>query len=453
MTTPPPPPNILLIIADDLRPELGCYDSPYVLSPNIDALASGGVVFRRAYCNVPVSGASRASFLTGLYPDLPERFNRFDAWAEKDAPGAVTVPGWFKSNGFTSKSIGKVFHNIDDCSGDWSSYPWRTHPDGYGKDWAVYNKWELWQNEESGNHINARTGRGPFFECADVPDTAYNDGLVAREAVRQLGEFSRTGERFFLAVGFWRPHLPYNAPKKYWDMYDGDSIPLAPNRFRPEGLPEQVKNSGEVRGWALVNSPEDEQFQRKGRHGYFACISYLDAQLGLIMDELERTGLDRNTVVVFLGDHGYHLGEHNFWGKHNLMHHSTNAPLIVKVPGGRSGESFSPAEFVDLFPTLCDLAGIPAPGGIHGTSLARTVRHPDVRTKRYAVIQWADGVCVADRRYSYSVWFSDDGKVDAEMLFDHKRDPQENMNVAGQRKYRPAVRRLRRKAESSLESI
>lgn len=453
MLTLPPPPNVLLVIADDLRPELGCYDSPYVLSPNIDALASGGVVFRRAYCNVPVSGASRASFLTGIYPDFPERFSRFDSWVDKDAPDAVTVPGWFKANGFTAMSIGKVFHNIDDRCGDWSEYPWRLHTKGYGKDWAVYNKWELWQNEESGNYINPRTGRGPYWECADVPDTAYNDGHVALEAVRRLGEFARSGERFFLAVGFWRPHLPYNAPKKYWDLYDGDVIPLAPNRFRPEGLPEQVKNSGEIRGWARVTSPEDEEFQRKGRHAYFACVSYLDAQVGLIMEELERTGLSENTVVVFLGDHGYHLGEHNFWGKHNLMHCSTNAPLIIRVPGGRGGESFSPAEFVDLFPTLCDLAGIPAPDGLQGKSLSRAVRRPSARVKRYAYIQWGEGLCVTDRRYAYAVWFGEEGDVVAEMLFDHRRDPGENVNVASRPQYRSVVRRMLRRARLFENSL
>ena len=434
--------NILFIIADDLRPALSCYGYPDVQTPNLDKLAANATVFRRAFCNAPVSGASRASLLTGLYPDMPERFSAFDAWASKDAPDAVSLPGWLKEHGYTTLSFGKVFHNLKDHDSDWSEYPWRLYPEGYGKDWADYNKWELWLNDSSAQHVNPKTHRGPFCESADRPDSDYDDGQVALHAKAKLKELSESGKPFFMAVGFWRPHLPFNAPKKYWDLYDRSKIQIADNRFRPENLPRQCSGSGEIKGYGLVDDTTDPEFHALARHAYYACVSFIDAQIGLLLDELESGGLAANTTVVFIGDHGWHLGEHEFWGKHNLLFNAVNAPLIIRQPGGKGRSCDSVVEFVDLFPTFCDYVGIEAPSSVDGTSLRPIISGKKNSVKRYAYIQWGKGRAICDRRYSYAAWFDEKGSVNAQMLFDHKTDPQENINIAGEKKYRHIVRRL-----------
>ena len=226
--------NVLFIMADDMRPELGCYGVDVVKTPNMDRLAASGVLFQNAYCNIPVSGASRASLLTGVYPHYPDRFISFSAYASKDCPEAIPISGWFTRNGYHTISDGKVFHHISDHADSWSEPPYRNHPNGYDVYWAEYNKWELWMNSESGKTINPKTMRGPFCESADVPDTAYDDGKLANRAIRDLKRMKEAGKPFFLACGFWKPHLPFNAPKKYWDLYKREEIPLATNRFLRE---------------------------------------------------------------------------------------------------------------------------------------------------------------------------------------------------------------------------
>ena len=208
-------------------------------------------------------------------------------------------------------------------------------------------------NEASARTINPKTMRGPFCEWAEVPDTAYDDGKLALKAIADLKRLKEQGKPFFMACGFWKPHLPFNAPKKYWDLYDREKIPVANNRFRPAGLPDEVKNSGEIYAYARTTTADDIYFQKEAKHGYYACLSYVDAQIGKVLDALDELGLANNTIVVLLGDHGWHLGEHNFLGKHNLMDRSTHVPLIVRVPGLKKGKTKSMVEFVDLYPTLC----------------------------------------------------------------------------------------------------
>lgn len=423
--------NVLLIIADDMRPELGCYGVEEVVTPNMDKLAKQATVFLNAYCNIPVSGASRASLLTGMYPHYPNRFTAFDASAEKDCPAAVSLPECFKENGYYVVSNGKVFHNITDHADSWSEPPWRVHPDGYGKDWAEYNKWELWQNEESSRYIHPKTLRGPFCESADVSDTTYIDGRVARKTMADLRRLKDQKEPFFLACGFWKPHLPFNAPKKYWDLYRRDNIPLASNPYRPKGLPKQVTSSGEINGYGKMPPAKDEAFQREAKHGYYACVSYVDAQIGLVLDELDRLGLAENTIVVIIGDHGWHLGEHGFWGKHNLMNHATRAPLIVRVPHSKGGKAQGVVEFVDIFPTLCELCGIPVPGRqLQGKSFVPMLQDSRKRIKEYAYVQWKGGYNLVSERYSSTIWLKGDSVV-ARMMFDRRADPGENENKAG----------------------
>lgn len=422
--------NVLFIIADDMRPELGCYGVDNVVTPHVDKFAEQSTVFMNAYCNIPVSGASRASLFTGMYPHYPHRFTAFDACAEKDCPEAISLPECFKRNGYYAVSNGKVFHNITDHADSWSEIPWRVHPEGYGKDWAEYNKWELWQNEESSGYIHPRTLRGPFCESADVSDTTYIDGRVARKTIADLRRLKDKKEPFFLACGFWKPHLPFNAPKKYWDLYQRDNIQLASNPYRPKALPKEVTSSGEIRGYGKLKDIKSEAFQREAKHGYYACISYIDAQIGLILKELDYLGLSENTIVVILGDHGWHLGEHGFWGKHNLMNHATRAPLIVRVPLCKGGKAQGIVEFVDIYPTLCDLCGIPAPDDqLQGKSFVPILRNNGVRTKDFAFIQWKGGYNIVSEQYSSAIWLKGDSVVDR-MIFDRRADAAENENRA-----------------------
>lgn len=417
--------NVLMIMVDDLRTELGCYGVPYIKTPNIDRLAARSTVFGNAYCNIPVSGASRASLLTGLYPRYPDRFMSFDSNADKDAPEAVPISAWFKSRGYQAISNGKVFHNITDCDSSWSRYPWRRDVNSYGSDWAEYNKWELWMNDESGNHINPKSLRGPFCERSDMDDDAYEDGLTAQKTVEDLAQLQQSGTPFFLAVGFWRPHLPFNAPAKYWDMYQRDSIPLAGNRYLPENLPSQVATSTEIKSYSLTEDVNSDEFHRLARHGYFAAVSYVDAQIGRVLDALDSLGMAQNTVVVLVGDHGWHLGEHTFWGKHNLMRNATKAPMIIHSPQYKGGISQSMAEFVDIYPTICDLAGIDSPQHLQGSTLRPVMNDPKASVKNFVRIIWGNGVNIIDQRYSYSQW---DEK--ARMLYDHRVDGDENTNIA-----------------------
>lgn len=434
--------NVLFIVADDMRPEMGCYGVKEIHTPNLDRLAATGVVFQNAYCNIPVSGASRASLLTGKYPLYPNRFTHFSAKASKDCPEAIPLSGWFTQHGYHTVSNGKVFHHIEDHAGSWSETPYRNHPDGYDVYWAEYNRWELWQNSASARSINPKNGRGPFCEWAEVPDTAYDDGKLALKTIADLERLKEKDEPFFLACGFWKPHLPFNAPKKYWDLYDREKIPVAANRFRPEGLPPQVQNSGEIYAYAGTTEPDDIHFQKEAKHGYYACMSYVDAQIGKVLDVLDALGLADNTVVVLIGDHGWHLGEHNFLGKHNLMDRATRVPLLIRVPGMEQGQTDAMVEFVDLYPTLCQLCGIPQPEGqLDGTSFVPVLQDLDADTKEYVYVQWEGGRGAVSKHFNYAEW-RNKGELQNRMLFDHRIDPEENKNRASEAEYEKEMKRM-----------
>ena len=430
-------PNVLMIIVDDLRPELGCYGVDAIQTPVMDSLAGESLMFRNAFCNTPVSGASRASMLTGLYPKLPERFSHAFTYAQEDAPEAIPMPQWFKDHGYHTVSNGKVFHNIDDHSSAWSEDPWRVNMEGYESHWAVYNKWELWMSDVSARTIHPKTMRGPFYESADLPDSAYQDGKVALKTISDLRRLKESGDPFFLACGFWRPHLPFNAPKKYWDLYNREEIPLADNNYRSENLPSQVRTPTEINAYGGVYDKSEEAFQRVAKHGYYACVSYVDAQIGKVLNELKALSLEESTIVIIFGDHGWHLGENSFWGKHTLMRRSTQIPLIIHVPGTNSGETLSLVELVDLYPTLCDLTGIPQPQNqLQGRSFAPVFNDARFKTKDALFVQWGKGDNIINTRYSYAKWMKD-GVVEAEMLFDHKIDPDENHNMVKSSVYKP----------------
>ncbi len=420
---------MLFLAIDDLRPEIGAYGAGHMHTPAMDRLAAEGVTFVRAYANVPVCGASRASMMTGLRPTRT-RFLTYYSRADEDAPNAPTMAGWFKQAGYTTVSLGKVLHHSDDSAGDWSEPPWDPENDSL----PGYRKWRNYLDEKNIREDMKKGGRPPAFEAADVDDDAYFDGKVAVRAIEYLRRFEREGVPFFLAVGFVKPHLPFNAPQRYWDLYPASSLPQAVNQPFPEKAPRQAwHNWGELRHYQGVpkgEGPVPKDLARTLVQGYRAATSYSDAQVGRVLDELERLGLAENTVVVLWGDHGYSLGEHGLWVKHSLFDLATRVPLIVRAPGAKAGVAHGLVESAGLYPTLVELAGLEPPDHLQGTSFAAAVRDPAAATQRAVYPRWQRGDSIRTDRYYYTEWRDDQGRVEARMLYDHLEDPGEQHNVA-----------------------
>ena len=416
-------PNVLFIAVDDLRPQLGCYDHKQMLSPNIDRLASEGVLFRRSYCQVPVCGASRASLLTGVRPTR-DIFISYNVWAEKDLPGALSLPKHFRNNGYHTISNGKVFHHSSDCRDSWSENPWR--PKGAWRNYLLEKNQRLAQ-ESSG-------GKGPAFESADVPDNAYFDGMIADKGISDLRRLKKNDKPFFLALGFFKPHLPFNAPKKYWDLYKREKIDLADNPFRPKGAPDAaLHNWGELRAYEGIppKGPLPDELARTLIHGYYACVSYTDAQIGRVLAELDRLGLRENTIVVLWGDHGWNLGEHGLWCKHCNFETSLHSPLIVTAPGIKAGQKTNAlTEYIDIYPSLSELCSLPLPVHLHGKSFVPLMKKPNLLWKKAVFSRYFNGDSVKTDRYRYTEWCRKNGTRYARMLYDHKTDPHENVNIS-----------------------
>ena len=422
-------PNVLFIAVDDLRPQLGCYGEGQIKSPHIDRLAFAGTVFTRAYCQVAVCGASRASLLTGLRP-TKKRFLNYQTYAEKDAPGAMTLPEEFRNNGYHCISNGKIFHHREDTGKrSWSEPAWR--PSMGGTDTL---------DPESRTLIGGTKNRGPVFEAPDVPDNAYPDGQIADRTISDLKRMKQLGKPFFLACGFMKPHLPFYAPKKYWDMYDEKKIALADNPYRPKNAPKSLKGSGEIHSYHNRNIEyNSEAWHRSCRHGYYACVSYIDAQIGRVLDTLDAQGLSENTIVILWGDHGWHLGEHNFWGKHNVMHLATHSPLIVSAPGMKPGQRSSRlVEFVDIYPSLLDLAGITTVNkALQGSSFKPLLIAPARPWKKAAFSKFGPALSVITDRYNYAEFTNGQN-----MLFDLENDPAENINIAENADQKERIKQL-----------
>lgn len=420
-------PNILFIAVDDLRVELNCYGDTEVKTPNIDKFAADSIVFKRAYCNIPVCGASRSSLMSGIYPTT-KRFRSYTSQVSEDTPGAKTLPQVFKENGYTSLSRGKIFHNPKDtASVSWSEPAWRA-------------KTPKWLDPETGKVLSKTKKRGRIYELPDVADNAYSDGKVAEKVIEDLRGFKESGKPFFLACGFLKPHMPFYAPKRYWDMYDRKTIKLADNLDRPKNAPSLLKGSGEFNSYYLDGmDPNSQKFHRVMKHGYLSCVSYVDKLIGDVMNELKRLELDKNTIVVFWGDHGWHLGEHNFWGKHNTMHRSTQVPLIVKVPGIKGAKSKSLIETVDIFPTLCELAGLAKPAQLQGMSFDKILENPQEKFRDHVYSRYGPGDAIVSDHFSFTRF-----KDNSIMLYDHRKDPQENTNVARNPEYGPVIKLMQK---------
>lgn len=438
-------PNVLFIAVDDLRPQLGCYGQDMMKSPHIDALAQSGVLFERAYCMVPTCGASRASLMSGIRP-APTRFTNYLAWAEKDAPGAVTLNTHFKSNGYTTISIGKVFHHAADNVGGWSEKPWRPSVSGY-QDPAANRKAIAEHRKKYPRRENVR---GMPYESFDAADTDYPDGQIAQKALEYLERFATDQDKpFFLAVGFLKPHLPFCAPKKYWDLYDFDEIHVPENYYPPKDAPAgAVHNSGELRAYATIppTGPVNALTARKLIHGYYACVSFTDAQVGKLLDALESLNLDDNTIVVLWGDHGWQLGEHGMWNKHSCFETSMHAPLLVRASQTEGVEPGTrvPAltEFIDIYPSLCELCGLSAPDHLEGRSFVPLMKDPRAKGKPFAVGRFRTGDTIRGDHWRYSEYRDSQARLLGQMLYDHQADPDENVNVVADESAESIVREL-----------
>lgn len=419
-------PNVLFIAVDDLRPELACYGKKHIHSPNIDRLARSGVLFERAYCMVPTCGASRASLMTGIRP-AKKRFVNYLTWAEKDAPGITTFNTQFKKNGYYTVSLGKVFHHPTDNAEGWSEPAWRPT----GVPW--YRRPENQQLHDKRRKQGGRK-RGPAWESADVPDEAYTDGVLAERALDDLRRLKGKDQPFFLAVGFFKPHLPFIAPQKYWDLYDHEDIHLPDNYHVPKDAPkESIHSSGELRAYAGIpaRGPVSDETARNLIHGYYACVSYTDALIGKLLDELDRLKLAGNTIVVLWGDHGWNLGEHTLWCKHSCYETSMHIPVIVRAPGVKGDRRVSAlTESIDIYPSLCELAGLPLPDHLQGRSFAALLSDPQAKWKPAAVGRYRNGDTIRTQAHRFTEYTDGKAKHVARMLYDHSEDPGENVNVA-----------------------
>lgn len=436
-------PNVLFIAVDDLRCELGCYGHEIVKSPNIDRLAASGTVFERAYCMVAVCGASRASMMTGIRPSK-SRFTSYLTRASEDTPNAKTLNTYFKERGYTTMNNGKMFHHADDNNDGWSIPAWRPHG---------IASFKLPENVKA----IRETGkiRGVPYECADVPDNAYADGATADKSIADMRQLAAGDKPFFLAVGFLKPHLPFCAPKKYWDLYDEDDIKLPENyRYVPKDSPSAaVHNFGELRAYIGVpaKGPVSDEMAHNLIHGYYACVSYTDAQIGRLLDELERLGIADNTIVVLWGDHGWNLGEHTMWCKHCVFENSMHAPLLVRAPGMKPGRTDAPVEFIDVYPTLCQLSGGSPFDQLQGQSLVPLLKDAQAEWKPAAIGRFGAGDTIRTDRYRYSEFHDRKGNSMGRMLYDHKTDPRENVNISEHPEMKEIVERLSKELHKHME--
>jgi len=427
-------PNVLFIAVDDLRPELNCYGASHIKSPSIDKLASESLVFDRAYCNIPVCGASRASLMSGVRPGR-YRFINYSTRLDVDYPGVLSLPKHFRDHGYTTISNGKIYHHADDDTTAWDEI-WRPKKKYSPRDFMLAENIAL----DTLDNV-----RGFPYERADVADDAYKDGRIAAKTINDLKRLNAEAKPFFLAVGFLKPHLPFNAPLKYWDLYDSAQISLPDNYLRPASTPREAFHTfGELRHYSGVprTGPVSGELANKLIHGYYATVSYTDAQIGLLLTALDELGLTDNTIVILWGDHGWNLGDHMLWCKHCNFESSLHVPLMVKVPGKTQGQrSDNITEYIDIYPSLCELTGLPLPEHLDGKSFVADINGQE-RLDDYAICKYHDGITLVKDNYFYTEFLDNDQKAIARMLFDHTVDPLELDNLAEKEIHQDKVEKL-----------
>ncbi|MFL2847901.1 MAG: sulfatase [Coraliomargaritaceae bacterium] len=442
----PKSPHILFIAVDDLRPELNCYGAERSISPNIDRLAAMGTLFENAYVQVPVCGASRASLMSGMYP-TEKRFTwygtRFDKptnnqWGKSctGAPNIPDIPDWFKQNGYKTFSMGKIYHYANDNVKAWDLI------DRVG----YFKAYQLPENQG--------TGKSPAYESAPVEYNAYPTGIMTDKIIQQMRDAKDANEPRFFTAGFSKPHLPFVAPKKYWDLYNEEDLALPSNyTFFPKDAPSSSNSDwGELRNMyddIPSEGPVSDEMALKLIHGYLACVSYTDDMIGKLLDELESLEMLDDTIIILWGDHGFQLGDHTLWCKHTLYETSMHAPLIISAPGYNSGQRVnSLVEMVDIYPTLCELAGLELPIHLQGKSLVATMEDPDAIHKKAIYGRYHSGETVRTDRFQYSEWSNGD-----KMLYDHKKDPNEDVNVVADPKYAKVAEALAKALVKHREKI
>lgn len=448
--------NVLFIAVDDLRPELNCYGASPIVTPNLDRLAGRSLLFERAYCQVAVCNPSRNSVLSGLRPESTGILanNKF---LRPSLPDVVTLPQHFKNNGYTTLSLGKIFHHSSAEPGDdaqsWSEPSWY-HGEPY----------RHWFSKESDDFLKSlkklppnkrpRLIRARPYEAAQEPDEVYPDGQTALKAIDTLKRLKAEGRPFFLGVGFVKPHLPFTCPQKYWDLYPETSIQLPANAPPAKGAPAAAfHDQYELRSYGGIpkQGDIDKATALKLIRGYRACVSYMDAQLGRVMTALDELGLADTTIIVLWGDHGYHLGEQGLFTKMTNFEICTRVPLLLSMPGMKTAGSKSRAlvELVDLYPTLAELAGLPAPARCEGTSLAPLLKAPERPWKNAAFSEYLrrgpepdKGRSIRTDRWRYTEWHTPKGKLSGLELYDHQNDPNESVNLAADPAYAAPLQEL-----------
>lgn len=440
-------PNVLFICVDDLRAELGCYGDDYVISPNLDKLASDGYLFKNQFVTVPTCGASRQSMLTGQLPISKAYLDNSitsKVLSDKEE-GAIpeTFVHQLKRSGYYTVGIGKISHHPDGYLYGYQEEPsdklelphsWNEMLFDSGKWGSGHNAFFGYADGTNRNDLNKQVKP---YEMADVSDSGYVDGLTAELAMKKLEDLKDRDQPFFLGVGFIKPHLPFNAPKKYWDLYDEDSISLSKTPFIPENVDKaSLHGSGEFNQYKLgderasLDKPVSDRYARKLRHGYYASISYIDAQIGKLLDKLESEGLSDNTIVVVWGDHGWHLGDHLVWGKHTIFEKALRSAFMIRLPNGKQGTDLDQiVSSADIYPTIMDLCGVTVNHHLDGSSLVELLNSPtDSDWNNVAYSYYRNGISVRTERYRLTKYFRSEQPVIE--LYDHLNDPTESVNIA-----------------------
>lgn len=439
--------NVLFIAVDDLKPVLGVYGYDRVKTPNMDRLATHGFVFENNHCQQAVCGPSRASIMTGKRPDYTQIYDLKTLMRDIN-PEILTMPQYFKQLGYETVAVGKIYD------------PRCVTNDYDAESWTI-------PYQKTRNKEYAFSEGKPFYEINERPENETIDGEIAANSIHYMQQFAKEEKPFFLGIGFKKPHLPFVAPKKYWDMYPMETIKLPDFRSDPEGAPSfATQPSWELRsGYDDIPKeftvPISDEKQLKLIQGYYASVSFIDAQIGKVLDELDRLGLRENTIIVLWGDHGWHLGDHGMFCKHTNYEQATRSPLIISFPGIQSGTISSPTEFVDVFPTICNLSGIAIPNNLDGVSLVPLMEKKVNKVKDFAVSQFPRdndkmGYAFRNDRYRYVIWMKDftsrqvfDEKlVIAEELYDYQKDSEERRNLIQDQDYQIVRNQMKAQAIS-----
>jgi len=433
--------NIIFIIVDDLRDLVMADNQLEILTPNIDKLKKRGVTFKNSFTNNPVCGASRASLLTGLRP-TKSRFKTFYTKIDDDAPNSLTIASYLKNNGYITISNGKISHNANDATYGWDDIfraP-RNNPKDY---------------KDPVNIKNLKNNFGPASEFVYTDDNNYSDGKVTQKTLIDIKSINQNDKPFFIAVGFQKPHLPFIAPKKYWDLYDKNEISLPSNNFFPPSAPQKANYFYELRKFIDIpeKGPISDKKAKELIHAYYACVSYIDAQIGLILDELKNQGLTNSTTVVLTSDHGFSLSEHGRWTKHNLFQYELKIPMVISSPKykkNKTSESF--VELVDLYPTFCDLAGLDIPDFVQGKSLITNLKNPNKVTSDIAFSIFNNGETLISNKYYYTEW-KRKGSIINRMLYDVEIDELQMNNIAEIKSNKFIVDSLSRILNKHIKSV